>query len=125
MAGLSYEGRTVFCSDVAASARYYEEALGFHRAFESGGDIAMTIPVADTQPAHVTFYLHHAAAPNPVDLGSFRVADVEAFLERYRAAGYTVVAEAADTSWGTREAVVNDLDGNGLLVTAQLHPTGR
>jgi len=115
---LSYEGRIVFCSDVSASAVYYEEVLGLCRAFEADGDIGRTVPVADHPEAQVTFYLHHGAAPDPVDLGYFRVADVDAFIDRYRAAGYPVVVEPADTPWGTREATINDPDGNGLLLTA-------
>ena len=120
MSELSYEGRTVFCTDVSASATYYEHVLGLRRAFESGGDIAMTLPAVDHPAAAITLYLHHADAPPPVDLGTFRVPDVDAFLERYRAAGYPVVIEPADTPWGTREATINDLDGNGLLITATL-----
>lgn len=120
MSDLSYEGRTVFCTDVAASATYYEAVLGLHRAFESDGDIAMTLAVVDHPEAAITFYLHHATAPTPVDLGSFRVPDVDAFIDRYRAAGYPVVVGPSETPWGTREAVINDPDGNGLLVTAPL-----
>lgn len=118
MSGLSYEGRTVFCKDVSASAAYYEAALGLQRAFESGGDIAMTLPVVDHPDATITFYLHHADDPTPVDLGTFRTPDVDAFLEQYRSAGYPVVVEPADTPWGTREATINDLDGNGLCLNA-------
>ena len=120
MSELSYEGRTVFCADVSASATYYEKVLGLRRAFEADGDIGMTLPVVDSPEAEITLYLHHATAPTPVDLGSFRVPDVDAFIDRYRAAGYPVVAEPADTPWGTREAIINDLDGNGLLVAASL-----
>jgi catechol 2,3-dioxygenase-like lactoylglutathione lyase family enzyme len=118
MSELSYEGRTVFCADVAASATYYEKVLGLRRAYEADGDICMTLPVVDHPEAQVTLYLHHAVTPTPIDLGNFRVPDVDAFIARYRAAGYPVVTEPADTPWGTREAAITDLDGNGLLVTA-------
>ncbi len=120
MGEVSYEGRTVFCTDVSASANYYEDILGFRRDFESGGDISMSLSPFNHPEAAVTFYLHPASAPTPVELGSFRVRDVDAFIDRYRAAGYPVVAEPADTPWGTREAVINDLDGNGLLVASSL-----
>jgi catechol 2,3-dioxygenase-like lactoylglutathione lyase family enzyme len=115
---LSFESRTVFCRDVAASASYYEAALGFRRAFESGGDVGLTVPVAGDQRASITLYLHAATTPDPVDLGTFRVADVDAFIERYRAAGHRVDAEPADTPWGTREASISDSDGNGLIVSS-------
>lgn len=120
MGEVSYEGRTVFCADVTASATYYEQVLGFRRDFESGGDISMSLPAFDHPEATFTFYLHPATAPTPVDLGSFRVPDLDAFIERYRAAGYPVSVEPADTPWGTREATIKDLDGNGLLVAASL-----
>lgn len=118
MSELSYEGRAVFCADVSASATYYEKILGLRRDYESDGDICMTLAVVDHPEARVTLYLHHTATPTPVDLGSFRVPDVDAFVARYRVAGYPVVTEPVDTPWGTREATISDLDGNGLLVTA-------
>jgi len=117
---LSYEGQTVFCADVSASAAYYEDVLGLHRAFESGGDIAMTLPAVDHPEAAITLYLHPAESPTPVDLGTFRVADIATFLDRYRAARYPVITEPEDTPWGTREATIADLDGNSLLITAKL-----
>lgn len=120
MSDLRYEGQTVFCTDVPASATYYEDVLGLHRAYESGGDIAMTLPAVDHPEASITLYLHPADAPTPVDLGMFRVPDVNAFLTRYRAAEYPVIIEPADTPWGTREATINDLDGNGLCVASAL-----
>lgn len=118
MSGLSYEGRTVFCKDVSASATYYQDVLGLRRAFEGGGDIAMTLPAVDHPDAMITLYLHPADVPIAEDLGTFRVPDVDAFLEHYREAGYAVVTGPTDTPWGTREATINDLDGNGLNVTA-------
>jgi len=117
---LSYEGRTVFCKDVPASATYYQDVLGLQRAFEGGGDIAMTLPAVDHPDAMITLYLHPADDPRPEDLGTFHVLDVDSFLEEYRAAGYAVVTEPTDTPWGTREATINDLDGNGLRLTAPL-----
>jgi catechol 2,3-dioxygenase-like lactoylglutathione lyase family enzyme len=119
MGELRFEGRTVFCADVSASARYYEDVLGLSRASEFGGDIAMTVPVGAGPDTHITLYLHAATAPTPVDLGYFSVPDVDTFIERYRATGHIVAGEPADTPWGTREAVINDLDGNGLLVTGR------
>ena len=46
------------------------------------------------------------------------MADVDAFIERYRAAGHRVDADPADTPWGTREASISDSDGNGLIVSS-------
>ena len=86
MSELSYEGRTVFCRDVPAAARFYEDLLGFHRDSEGGGDIVLRLPVAGNPSASVTFYLHPGNAPDPVDLGTFRVSDVDAFLDTLRAA---------------------------------------
>lgn len=120
MTELSYEGRIVFCADVSATAALYERVLGLRRAFQSGGDIGMTLPVADSADATVTFYLHPASAPTPADLGLFRVSDVDAFVERCRAAGFVIVSEPADTPWRTRDASLNDPDGNGLSITAPL-----
>lgn len=120
MSELSYEGRTVFCTDVSTSASYYEHVLGLRRAFESGGDIAMTLPAVDHPDAEITLYLHHADAPTPEDLGTFRVSDLDAFLEKYRGAGYSVATEPTDTPWGSRDATINDPDGHGLLLTAPL-----
>jgi catechol 2,3-dioxygenase-like lactoylglutathione lyase family enzyme len=117
MSELSYEGRTVFCTNVPASAGYYEKVLGLRRAFESDGDIAMTLPAVDNPEAEITFYLHHTTTPTPVDLGTFRVPDLDAFIERYRAAGFAIVAEPVDTPWGTRDAAISDPDGNGLNLT--------
>jgi len=120
MSELSYEGRTVFCRDVPAAARFYEDLLGFQRDSEGGGDIVLRLPVAGNPSASVTFYLHPGHAPDPVDLGTFRVRDVDAFLDTLRAAGHPVVAEPTDTPWGLREASIRDPEGNGLLITSPI-----
>lgn len=120
MSDLSYEGRTVFCRDVPATARFYEDLLGFERDSEGGGDIGLRLPVAGNASASVTFYLHPAEAPEPVDLGTFQVGDVDGFLETLRAAGHAVVAEPTDTPWGVREASIRDPEGNGLLITSPI-----
>jgi catechol 2,3-dioxygenase-like lactoylglutathione lyase family enzyme len=120
MNDLSYEGRTVFCRDVPAAARFYEDVLGFQRASEGGGDIVLRLPVAGNPGASVTFYLHPGNAPDPVDLGTFRVEDVDAFLAAVRAAGHPVAAQPTDTPWGLREASIRDPEGNGLLITSPI-----
>lgn len=120
MSDLSYEGRTVFCRDVPAAARFYEDVLGFQRDSEGGGDIGLRLPVAGDSNASVTFYLHPADTPEPVDLGTFRVSDVAAFLDTLRAAGHPVLAEPTDTPWGVREASIRDPEGNGLLITSPI-----
>lgn len=120
MSDLSYEGRTVFCRDVPAAARFYEDVLGFQRDSEGGGDIGLSLPVAGDPSASVIFYLHPAEAPEPVDLGTFRVSDVDAFVATLRAAGRLILTEPTDTPWGVREVSIRDLEGNGLLITSPM-----
>lgn len=122
MAKLTYEGRTVFCKDVAASAAFYEGVLGFERESEYGGDVGLRLPVASNAEASVSFYLHPGEAPEPADLGTFQVADVDAVIEELRAAGMTIVSEPADTPWGVREATISDPDGHVLTITSPADP---
>ena len=115
MSELSFESRTVFCRDVAASASYYAAALGFRRAFESGGDVGLTVPVAGDQRAD------HALPARGHDAEPGRSRDlpvtVDAFIERYRAAGHRVEHEVRRTL-GDAGRVPSDSDGNGLIVSS-------
>jgi predicted enzyme related to lactoylglutathione lyase len=125
MASLAFKGHTIFCTDVMSSARFYEEVLGFTREWADDSHISLLAPVADSADATVSLLLHPGDRPEPIDLGTFETDDVDALIEKARAAGCAIGTEPTDSPWGVREASVSDPDGNGLYITGPLQTAAR
>jgi uncharacterized glyoxalase superfamily protein PhnB len=117
---LAFKGHTIFCADVTSSAEFYEAVLGFTRESADDSHISLAVPVVGSADATVSLLLHPSDNPDPVDLGSFETDDVDALVDRARAAGCTIGTEPTDAPWGVREATVSDPDGNGLYITGPL-----
>lgn len=117
--------------ELAAAARFYRDGLGLHYAAE----VAL-----DTLPEPVVFALNDGAQLMLIPTGGFgwvaaghtvatpgvsecivsltlpSDADVDALVERARAAGGSVVAEPATHDWGY-SATFEDLDGHLWMAT--------
>lgn len=112
----------VYVRDVSASLAFYEAALGVERHHADADGSYGELHSGGT---HVGFVAEwharanlsrsirqndHAGDPAGVEL-YFIVTDVDAAYGRAVEAGGVGVVPPADKSWGTRAAIVRDLDG--------------
>ncbi|WP_020578495.1 VOC family protein [Actinopolymorpha alba] len=123
MGTVAFDGIIIFCADVAASAEFYEGALGLFRE-SADGDVTLHLPTkGDPQGAWILLHPRHDGMPVPHAIGTFAVDDVDSTIERLRSAGHRISSEPADQPWGVREAGVLDPDGYELTLTASLQPS--
>lgn len=119
MGTVAFDGFVIFCADVAASARFYEETLGLRRE-SAAEDINLHLPTkGDPEGASLLLHPRHEGMPAPHELGTFAVHDVDGTVERLRSAGYRISSEPADQPWGVRDAGVLDPDGYGLTLSGK------
>ncbi len=107
------------CRDIATSAAWYDEALGFATMFAS----------PDGRMAHLRGRKYQdlmlvpagEADPSPAMMLSFDVdPDLHALHKKAKAAatvGRSHVADLASTPWGTLEMTVTDPDGHTFVFT--------
>jgi uncharacterized glyoxalase superfamily protein PhnB len=115
---------TLEVSDIVASARFYEEALGFANIFSLPGPDGRPLLV-HLRWAKYADILHRPAGgpyPSPPGIGiglSFSVADgtVDAVADRARRHGATIAAAPGDRPWNARDFTVLDPDGFRLTFT--------
>jgi RimJ/RimL family protein N-acetyltransferase/catechol 2,3-dioxygenase-like lactoylglutathione lyase family enzyme len=109
-------------SDVAAAARWWHEALGFHIDFIHGDPpsvAVVTIQPRWTGSDSVQLRLAGTAASD--DRGAIYVTagpGIDALVEQAIASGAEVVTPIADRPWGMREVEFRDPDGNVVRVGA-------
>lgn len=121
-------GCSITCKDLAASIRFYRDAIGFGVAqkFENDGKVVATVVAAGDcrlvlnqddgklgwdRTKGQGFYLQINVAA---------AADVDAAAARIKAAGGTLLSEPADQPWGARMFQFKDLDGFKLGVSFPL-----
>lgn len=121
-------GCSITCKDLDASIRFYRDAIGFGVAqtFERDGKVVAAVVAAGDIRIVLNqddgklgwdrikgqgFYLQINVAG---------LADVDAAAARIKAAGGTLLSEAADRPWGVRMFQFNDLDGFKLGVSTPL-----
>lgn len=115
-------------TDLDRSLRFYTEQVGLELEFRyadfyaglraGGGGIHLKqVDVPDPsiefvrEGGHLHLYL--------------RVADVDAFAERLRAAGVSLVRPPCDTDWATRELVFEDDQGHTIYAGMPIEEAGR
>ena len=104
-------------TDLARSIRFYTEKVGLELAFRHADFYAgiraagggFHLKRVDSRDPSVPFV--HEGGHLHLYLG---VDDVDAFGERLRAAGVSLVQPPCDTEWGTRELVFNDDEGHTI-----------
>ena len=121
-------GCSITCKDLAASIRFYRDAIGFAVAqtFESDGKVVAAVVGAGDIRIVLNqddgklgwdrikgqgFYLQVNVAG---------LADVDAAAARIKAAGGKLLSEPADREWGVRMFQFTDLDGFKLGVSTPL-----
>jgi ribosomal-protein-alanine N-acetyltransferase len=111
--------------DVAASAAFYRDRLGFHVDFLYGdpADHA-AVSRGDWTGSLVTIQL--SSVPPERDLTPagylyiFMDTRLDELYDDYRARGVDIVSEPADRPWGLREFAIRDLDGHTLVFATHL-----
>lgn len=110
----------VYVKDVERSAHFYKHALNLQEEFVEDGMAYFSLGSVEDK---VTFLLHVAAEPNPVDHGiaiEFLVDDVVNAVTAIRETGGTIVQEPIDREWGVKEAVIADPDGHKIWLVEPL-----
>lgn len=101
-------------SDAKTSLPFYIDALGFkvdwRHQFEPGFPLFVQI----TRTGQTIFLTEHAGDCQIGGAVYFVVPDVDACAKQFRANGLTGFQDPAQTSWGTREMILVDPDGNRL-----------
>lgn len=121
MAEITFDGLIVFCSDVRASAAFYEQILGLDREWGDEHHVSLHLPTKGND-AGASLFLHPQTEPvrPPHPLGTFSVADVDALNARLLAAGFRTLGEPYDEAWGVRQVDILDPDGYQLTLAAPL-----
>ena len=121
-------GCSITCRDLAASIRFYRDAVGFAvaQSYEHHGKVVAAVVTAGACNIVLNqddgklgwdrikgqgFYLQINVAGR---------SDVDAAAARIRAAGGTLLSEPADRDWGARMFQFTDLDGFKLGVSTPL-----
>jgi len=119
---------SITCKDLAASIRFYRDAIGFDvvQSYEHEGKVTAAVVAAGKCQIVLNqddgklgwdrikgqgFYLQiNVAAPADVDLAATRI----------KAAGGALLSEPTDQPWGARMFQFNDLDGFKLGVSTPI-----
>lgn len=121
-------GCSITCKDLDASIRFYRDAIGFGvvQTFERDGKVVGAVVAA----GEIRIVLNQDDGKLGWDrikgqgfylqINVAGLADVDAAAARIKAAGGTLLNEAADRPWGVRMFQFNDLDGFKLGVSTPL-----
>ena len=95
--------------DIQRAIAFYTQRLGFELAFGDKADPPNYVGFRrDAVELHMQFQFEH-------EMGTIRVRDPDALFNEYRQRGVECNPNSVhDTSWGTREFVLYDLDRNAL-----------
>lgn len=121
-------GCSITCKDVAASIRFYQDAIGFavEQTFEYEGKVVAGIVGAGdcrlvlNQDDGKLGWDRIKGQGFYIQINVASAADVDAAAERIKANGGTLLSEPADRPWGARMFQFNDLDGFKLGVSTPL-----
>ena len=116
-------------ADIEASVRFYSEVLGF--------DVQFTLPGPDGKLIHAsvkrgdsTVMFGQLDPSNPHNQGKLGAGvalyatvvdseDIDAYFQRVKEAGATVVQEPTDQFWGHRDWGITDPDGYLLFISKE------
>lgn len=120
-------------SDLEASSKFYQEALGFRHIFTMSGPGGqpMLVHLRWTQYADLLLSLPRDGKPVPEPRGagvalSFQMLErfdgsVDALAEQAKARGANIASGPLDQPWNVRELTILDPDGYRLVFTAPLN----
>jgi catechol 2,3-dioxygenase-like lactoylglutathione lyase family enzyme len=121
-------GCSITCKDLAASIRFYRDAIGFGvvQSYENEGKVTAAVVGAGSifivlnQDDGKLGWDRIKGQGFYLQLNVAGLADVDAAAARIKAAGGTLIDEPADRPWGVRMFQFRDLDGFKLGVSAPL-----
>ena len=114
----------LFVADVAASARFYSDALRFSVDFLHGNPPFYGSISRDGACVHLKFVHEPVFTLGPEDREHFimafiEVENVKALFAEYVAAGVTFAQRLQKEAWGGQDFVVRDPDGNLVCFTGR------
>jgi catechol 2,3-dioxygenase-like lactoylglutathione lyase family enzyme len=108
----------VFCRDIAASRRFYEDLLGQEVEMDFGPNVGFKGGLALWQVEHAFQMIHERASESTDPLGRqnlelyFETAELEAASARFSKAGVEYLHSLREQPWGQRAFRVYDPDGH-------------
>lgn len=111
-------------SDLAATVRFFTQALGFGVMFSGPEADGVPLLVHLRRARYQDVLVRQGPASPPstslvVTFAATDAAEIDDLEARVRAAGGSVISPAADTAWNTHELTVADPDGNLFAFTAR------
>jgi uncharacterized glyoxalase superfamily protein PhnB len=121
-------GCSITCLDINKSIAFYRDAVGFSvvQSYEHEGTVVAAVVMSGTcaivlnQDNGKLGWDRIKGQGIYLQLNVASAAEVDATAERIKAAGFTLLSEPADRSWGVRMFQFNDLDGFKLGVSTPL-----
>lgn len=121
-------GASITCRDLDASIRFYRDAVGFGvaQSYEHEGKVVAAVIVSGScsivlnQDDGKLGWERTKGQGFYLQLNVASAGDVDAAAARITAAGFPLLSEPADRSWGARMFQFNDLDGFKLGVSTPL-----
>jgi uncharacterized glyoxalase superfamily protein PhnB len=118
----------VLCvNDLAASLTHYERVLGFTRLWQWSSERAFEEPARPTfacvERGECALFLCEKGQGTPgawICLNVCTLAELDALYAEYQQSGAAIVEPPHDCTWGMREMLVHDLDGNTFRMGAEL-----
>jgi catechol 2,3-dioxygenase-like lactoylglutathione lyase family enzyme len=107
----------VEAQDVSAAKRFYQDVLGLELLMDLGW--IATYGSGQKMSVQVSF-MSQGGSDTPVPDVSIEVDDVDAALERVRAAGFPIEYGPADEPWGVRRFYVRDPFGKLVNILTHL-----
>ena len=107
----------VEAQDVSAAKRFYQDVLGLELLMDLGW--IATYGSGEKMTVQVSF-MSQGGSDTPVPDLSIEVDDVDAALERMRAAGFAIAYGPADEPWGVRRFYVRDPFGKLVNILSHL-----
>ena len=111
-------------NDLARSARYYLETLGFQRDFAIDGWEFLSLGSFKIMLGECRDEVPASATHNHAYFAHVLVADVDALFQAYQARAANFLFEVADKPWGLREFAVETPDGHRICFAQEIQPPG-
>jgi len=111
-------------TDARRSVVFYVDGLGFSIDWQHQFEPGFPIFIQATRDSQTIFLTEHTGDCQVGGAVYFLVKNVDTCHAEFASRGIVATKPLSDTSWGTREFVVTDPDGNRLRFATDLEPNG-